>query len=706
MAFDGGFAYDRYSSAAKSDDADAADNKIDGLAEELEKRAIELARRREPLSRRWYTDVQQYEGRYPDDVRAALERDPSASKLFVNMTRPKTRIMKERLTDVLFPTDDLNWDIEPTPDPELAEPMTTGRVPDASGMTSVPQVEAPEQAMLPGPAGPALAGADPKAEERKAARKACEAMKRVMQDQLVECSYADIGQKAIDQATMLGTGVIKGPMHRTGRRRWSAETKEFEYVKDLQPVFEWVDCWNFFPDMDATDIGRASEVFELHRLSEKEMRDLARRPDFIEDNIRSLLREKPKYESFLDYVRSVHDDRGEVIEESNESRYYVWEFHGSITRDQLSVLADRHAMEDISEAYGDGDPLDAIDAIVWVCQGRILKFGPHPLDSGEILYSVFRFDGETGSLFRDGIPAMLRDQQIAVNAAWRLMMQNAALHGVPMFVIDRNIKPVDGKRVIAPGKVFERETPNEASGIFPVAIQADSGELTRVIEMARMFMDDETNLPIVAQGQQGQATKTAHGLSLLANAVNIIFRGAARAFDRDVTSQTIRRLYEWNMQYSEDDAIRGDMKVRPRGSSVLLVRDIQAQNLMMVMNLAATNPTIGQMLKMPEIARRLFQALQLSKDEMVLTDAEMADLAAKMSEEGDPQLQAEQMKLQVQMEIEQMRLQVEMAKLASQEGVAIEKIAADLEKARVQVESKERLTAAEFAVKERFGEGI
>ena len=725
MAMDGGFSLSAGADMPRAaEGAEGRNQHIDLLASSLEKRAVDLARKREPLSRRWYADIQQYEGRYPDDVRSALERDPTASKLFVNMTRPKTRIMKSRLTDVLFPTDDLNWDIEPTPDPELAEPMEVGRTPDASGSTSVPVTEpaagppaAPPQdpaagGPMPGgmptgePAGPMPPPPDPKAEERKEARKRAGAMKRVMEDQLVECGYAGVGQQVIDQACIFGTGVLKGPMHRTDRRKWNREARAFEYVEELVPVFEWVDLWNFFPDMEATEVSRCAEVFELHRLSERELRELARRSDFFKDEIRELLKEKPKYESFLDYVRDVLDDRGEIVNESNESRYYAWEYHGTVTREQMGILADRHAMTDIQEGYGEGDPLDTIDVIVWVCHGRILKFGPHPLDSGEILYSVFRFDGETGSLFRDGIPAMLRDQQIAINSAWRLMMQNGALRGLPMFVFDRNIKPVDGRRTIAPGKVFERETPNEAAGIFPIAIPSDSKELVQIIELARMFMDDETNLPLVAQGQQGQATKTAHGLSLLANAVNIIFRDAARAFDRDLTEPTLRRLYEWNMQYGTDDSILGDMKVKPRGSSVLLVRDIQGQNLLMVLNLAATNPAIGQMLKMPEIARRLFQALQLSKDEMVLTNDEMAQLAKELADKGDPQQEAEIMKAEVQLQVEEMKLRIEVAKIASQENIAYEKILADLQKVRIQTDAKDRQMAAEFSVKERMGTGI
>ena len=47
-----------------------------------------------------------------------------------------------------------------------------------------------------------------------------------------------------------------------------------------------------------------------------------------------------------------------------------------------------------------------------------------------------------------------------------------------------------------------------------------------------------------------------------------------------------------------------------------------------------------------------------------------------------------------------------MMRLASNEGIALEKIAADMEKVRMQTAHKERMTAAEFTVKKEHGTGI
>ena len=152
------------------------------------------------------------------------------------------------------------------------------------------------------------------------------------------------------------------------------------------------------------------------------------------------------------------------------------------------------------------------------------------------------------------------------------------------------------------------------------------------------------------------------------------------------------------------------MQVSARGSSVLLVRELQAQNLLMILNLAATNPLLGKLIRVPALARRLFQALQLSKDEAVLTEEEIKQLEQEEAGQPDPEteskLQLEQMKLDNALRVAEMQMQTEVLRLATQQEMSVEKIAADLEKVRVQMQSKERLMAAEIAHKDRHGSGL
>ena len=667
-----------------------AEMMADEYASYLEEQAIEQARRREPVSTRWFHDVEQYKGVYPEAVRRRLVQNRGESKLYVNLTRPKTRTLTARLIDILFPTDDLNFDMKARQVPALelvAEHR--GEVVD----------EETEQAAMAA---------------RQEATRRVEMLKKIQIDQLKRAHFEDTGRKVIAQGCKLGIGVVKGPVpDDKPRKRWDRVKKRLIYEPSNEPTFRWVDAWNFFPDMDGTDLGNCDFTFELHRMSAREMRDLAKRKDFIADNIRDVLKQGPKYEAFTDYVADLRDVENEIIK-SVETRYFVWEYHGPITAEKIEMLGKVHGKDQLIDVFGLGgeDPLDVAYGIIWFCQGRVLKFGPHPLDSGSPLYSVWRLDNDESALVSgDGVPSMMRDHQRAINSAWRLMMRNGALSGVPMFIVDRSIKPANGRLEIVAGKIWEREHAQEFAGIQAVDVSGNTQDLETIIGMAINFIDQETNLPLIASGDQStEQTKTAHGMALLANAVNVIFRNATRSFDRDVIVPCMERLHEWNIQFSDNEAIKEDVEIEARGSSVLLVRDIQAQNLLMVLNLAATNPVLGQLLRIPTVARRLFQALQLSKDEMVLTDAELKQLQEQMQGQPDPEIEAklaiENIKIEGQIALEEMRRETEMMKLSAQSGIKLEEIAARLEQTRMQSASRERLSAAEFSVKERLGTGI
>ena len=78
------------------------------FATELHGKVAEQARRRQVIEQRWYEDTRQYYGFYDEETEKRLEDEKGSSKLFVNLTRPKTRVMRARLNDILFPNDEPN----------------------------------------------------------------------------------------------------------------------------------------------------------------------------------------------------------------------------------------------------------------------------------------------------------------------------------------------------------------------------------------------------------------------------------------------------------------------------------------------------------------------------------------------------------------------------------------------------------------------
>ena len=132
------------------------------------------------------------------------------------------------------------------------------------------------------------------------------------------------------------------------------------------------------------------------------------------------------------------------------------EYHGPVSLDSAEAICRALEQGDLLDAqFSDEDPLESVEAVVWFCQNSVLKFGLSPLELNTAAYSVFRLDPSEASIFGFGMPSIIRDPQSATNAGFRMMMDNAGLSGMPMFVVDRDmVEPEDGDWAIAPGKIW------------------------------------------------------------------------------------------------------------------------------------------------------------------------------------------------------------------------------------------------------------
>lgn len=688
----------------------ALEAKMQAIVADLDNLAEEQVKKKTDIENRWFEDLTQFHGKYDADTLKKL-KEAEQSSLFVNLTRPKTNAWEARLSDMLFPTDDRNWGIAPTPVPELQE--HAANKPDMSGFEDGQEVP-PEVAKQAQTAQDATDRLDE-------ARKRADAMQEEIDDQLTEARYNIKCRDAIHNGCKLGTGIIKAPVTAArNKRNWAKNGDDFELRSqpDPRPDAEHVDPWSFFPDMDARTVEESEFFFERHLPNAKTLRKWAKQDGFDKDAIRALLTEGPAkaQPDFIAKLRAITDGS----QDSDDKRFVVWEYHGALTSEQIrdvcSCLGDDDTLEDI-----DDDPLIEQHVIIFFSQDKVLKFGLHSLDSGEPVYSVFNLEKDDTSIFGFGVPYLARDQQKALNGAWRMMMDNGGLSTGPQVVVDKGVlEPVDGVWTLSARKVWlkkDQNVPtNQAFGIFH--IESRQQELVEIIKLCRQFIDEETNFPLVAQGEQAtHVTDTAQGMAMLMNSANVVFRRAVKNWDDDMTTPNIRRFYDWNMQFSKKGAIKGDFEVDARGSSVLLVREVQAQNLMAMATQFTAHPVLGPLTKAPELYRSLVQAHMLPADKIVKTDEEIKQEQQAAAEQGQGQPDPETMKIDAQMadkeadrnlkrELATMAHETAMMKLAETQNIDLEKLRATLFDNQADRDHKERVFGAEVAVKERHGAGI
>lgn len=704
--------------------ADALAQRFAIIVQRIEAEASNRETLRTAIEDRWLLDMQQYHGKY-DDQTEALLKSKGRSQIFVNLTRPKTKAVTARLFDMLFPTDDRNWDIEPTPVPDLTD--SARQV--AAEITRI-GAEITEQG---GEAGPQQDSQLAQAKAQSAALKhqmdeaerRCNLMRETMDDQLVECDYPAVARDVIKDACKIGSGVLKGPIiNGSSRRRWSqAEGGVFELkpreTKAPPPKFMRVDPWDFFPDPDARTIAESEGVYERHLLNRKQLRALADRKGFNADAIRTVLRSEPKHSTPQSMVQlraiiGSHTD-------TSVKRYHVWEYHGPMELEDIRAVIDHQGDPEAMAAFDEiaEDPLTELHVTAWVCQGQLLFFGPYPLDSNEPLYSVFNYEEDESSIFGFGIPYLMRDPQKVVSAAWRMMLDNGGVASGSQVVIDpKVVEPADGSGdySLQPMKTWLRKS-TSAPGERPFEtfdIPMHQSELANIVNMAQGFVDAETGVSQIAEGEQGaNITKTLGGMSILMNSANILFRAAVKNWDDDVTTPSYRRLYDWNMQFSRRDDIKGDYEIKARGTSVLLVREIESQSLMAIAMHFTAHPVLGPLTKAAPLYRRLVQSMMVPADEVVKTDDDLereAAMAQKQPPEPHPDVLKAETTLNVaeidrdtRLNVARLQHETAMMQLAEQRNISMDKLMAMLEQTRMNIASAERKVAAEAAVTNQTG---
>ena len=701
----------------------------------LQSKADDQVQRRYSIDERWLDDLRQFNGQY-DKVTAATLAASGGSKLFVNITRNKVNAAEARLIDILFPTDDRNWGIQPTPVPylsKIAKDEDPVQNEDGSPFVTDKGVQVEKRDIAQGVI--------------EEARERSNAMQDEIADQLTETNYNSVNRDMVHDAVLYGTGILKGPviLGKT-RQKWSEVVDDqgqvaqvIEIVEDLKPGAERVDPWDFFPDMQSRSIDDAEFIFQRHYMSKKALRDLADKPGFLRTQIAEVLKQDADNSHTATHLQEMQSMAG--LSSYENGRFEVWEYHGSVEKEDLIAAGVEVDEDDVFTDY---------NGVVWFSEGRVIKAVINPADTGDMPYSVFNWEGDDTSVFGVGIPFLMRSSQKVLNATWRMLMDNAGLSVGPQTVINSQVvRPADGNWRLTPHKVWELTDKNgNVNNVFgSFEINSHMTELIALFQYARQIADEETALPQIAQGEQGSATDTASGMSMLMNSANTMLRRVVKNFDDDVTRPFIKRMYDWNMQFNPKEDVKGDFCIDARGTSSLLVKEQQAANLMNLMNIAAS-PLLEPLTNTAALYRKVVSSMQIEADEIVKSTEEIELETQKMQKQmeaqqqammqaqqqqqqaptGDPlaqqklELEAQKMQMDAQLkgaqiqaqaqklELDQQKIasdrELELAKMAAEKGIKVSEMRTKLGIEKMKVQSKDSLFEKEQALKMATGSGI
>jgi hypothetical protein len=545
------------------------------------------------------------------------------SRVVVNIVRPKVEQAVARLCEILFPVDDRNWGIRPTPMPELASRLgNQAPTVDAQGNATGLTADQEAQALI------------------KAAKEAGEKMEKSIDDNLTECAYNGESRRIIEDGVRLGTGIMKGPFPRIRKRKvWNYKGNVASLTMDqkVSPSSARVDPFDIYFDPGCGNNHQAGRgAFERKPVTRKELRALVGIPGYDPDAIRQVLRMPPNRVKCVDRrvtreVMPIQDDA-----------YELWEYHGEIEPEDVCELGERLN-------YKESDPLkDVTHAVVVMVNDVIIGCLESWIEDGSLPYDIWNWRQADDSPYGYGLSEELEHQQRVVNGAWRQVMDNGRVsNGGQIVMRNGSIIPQNGRYEITPNKVWLTKDDVEDINKAFVTYQFDSHlqELLAVANAAMQFSDTESNMPQLMGGEKGSAPETLGGMVMLYNNANAVLRQRVKLYDDNITRPHLGRYYDFKMAHDPDGTIKGDYEVDARGSSTLVERDIQNQAMLNLANIT-NNPRYAPHLKERDEIKTILKAFKINPDDLMKTEEQVTQEQQNSQPPQDPKIVAAQMTLQ------------------------------------------------------------
>ena len=606
---------------------------------------------------RWITAYHNYRGLYGQNVKF---RESEKSRVFVKVTKTKVLAAFGQLVDVIFGGNKFPIGISETKIPEGSSEYAylDAQNPLPGIETSKPEQTEPVKKENPFDVGfkgdgkdltpgstynngkqeavySAQAAVDkgittdgvksgPGIITIKPAQAAARRMEKLIHDQIEESNGSSEIRNSLFEASLFGTGIIKGPFNFSKTlNRWEEDTdgnRSYNPLVVRVPRIEFVSIWDFFPDPNATNIAECEYIFHRHKMNRTQLRSLAKLPYFDKDAIRESLEIGPDYIE-KDYETALKDDHR--TEANGAEQFEVLEYWG--------VMDAEYARQVGMDIPDEIDNLDEVQINAWICNGKMLRSVINPFTPFRLPYHSFPYERNPYSFFGIGVAENMDDSQKIMNGHARMAIDNLALSGSVVFDVDETALVGGQSMEIYPGKIFRRQAGVPGQAINGIKFPNTTQENLQMFDKFRQLADEQTGIPSYSHGQTGvqSMTRTASGMSMLLGAASLNIKTVIKNLDDFLLKPMGESYFQWNMQFLETQlGIKGDLEVKATGTNSLMQKEVRSQRLTMFLQ-TAQNPAIAPFIKMNKLISELAYSLDLDPDELI-NDPEEAALMAQI----------------------------------------------------------------------------
>lgn len=585
---------------------------------------------------KWLRNLRQYLGVYDPEIEQQLGK--GRSRAYPRLTRVKCISVVSRIMNLMFPGVEKNWSLAASPSAEMNIEDVHEAVQRAQQKLTVEGQEPPQ-----------MDDAMVQAAVNELAMDRAKHLEVWIEDQLEEIGgdqtldYVSLNRQVLKSGVMFGVGLLHGPFVRSedvttwglGEDGRPAPKKSTSF----KPMFEFLPIWDFYPDMGAKTFSQMDGYFLRKVMSRAQLRKLAQRSDFFGDVIRSYLSNnltgnyKPmNYETMLRNL-GVRENVSEQAAADAGGKYDVRIWHGPISGAYLQGAGINIEQDKLGDDFM---------AEVWLLDEHVIKCEINSwrkIGVDVTMIHPFVFDEDDTSPVGNGLPNIMRDSQMALCAATRMMLDNASVICGPNLEVNTDLmRPDQDLTAIEGYKIWYREgIGNEAQfpAVRPVTIDGHLTELLQTIELFQRFADSETFVGPATGGdterKSSEPMRSAVGASMMRSDAALPFKDIVRSFDQ-FTMSVIYSIVQFNKKFNPDAAPEGDYNVVARGATSMIAKEIRGLQL----DQLATTLTDEE--KMEIDPRKLARARFIVRD---LEDILLPDTQAQANRKAREASQAE-----------------------------------------------------------------
>jgi len=550
--------------------------KLEALGKRMWSKFETFARERNTLELQWLRNLRQYKAIYDPEIKIP----EGMSRVYPKDTHTKIVGWVAKIMEMMFPAQEKNWSLEPSPFPNISKADL------ANIITTLEQ----QQLLI---AEQSQQEAQPVTSEmieqavKELAKQRSDRMTMECEDQLSDegIDYPELCKKVIRRGGIYGFGVVEGPQVKTQIERvWEPDEQgNFAAVsKELKrPYYSTLKAWDVYPDLSAQTWDTQEGLFVRKAYSRQGLRALAKRSDFLGDEINEYLREHTSgnykargFEAELNSIKQTD----QTIASTEVRQFEVIRWYGYISAQELADIGVTVPSTALSKD---------ILADIWLLGEIVIKADTAPFGDkvSDMFHAFIPEEDEDGPLTGSAKVETLRDSQMKICAIDRAIMDNMAdsassIKEVNDDLLDtsRNVGKISGGMTI-----HRHGDGNEANypAIRIYDIPNHTSELLALRDNFVRVFDTESHLQSWTMGDAqplGEAFRTSNNMSMMRAGGDMVTKDDVRSFDRFVKS-FIGSLVKWNMEFNEKGDIKGDFQVMPKGNLSLVAKEVRGAAL-------------------------------------------------------------------------------------------------------------------------------